>query len=98
MAFLRLHRHRRWLLSLVAALFLVAQLGVATHSLHLEGGSKVDVTCGFCVTSHASMDGPVQAPALTFSSVSSEVLSEGHSVLALFAFPSSARARAPPIG
>jgi hypothetical protein len=90
--------HRRWLLSLVAALFLVAQLGVATHSLHLDGGNKADVACGFCVTSHASIDGPVHAPALTFSSISSEVLSDGHSVVASFAFPSSARARAPPVG
>lgn len=80
----------------MAALFLVAQLGIATHSLHLDGGGKVDVVCGFCVTSHASMGGPAHASTLTVFFEPAEVLSDGRAIVASFDFPSSARARAPP--
>lgn len=96
MSFTRLPKQQRWILSFVAALFLVAQLGIATHSLHLDGGGKTEVVCGFCVTSHASMDGLAHAPTLRFSFAPSEVLSDGITVITSFEFPSSARVRAPP--
>jgi hypothetical protein len=92
----RLNLRRRWILSLAAVLFVVVQLGAVTHSLHLDGGSNVELACGFCATSHASMDGPQHAPPLVVDFVAIDVSDIDGSVLVSFDFPSSARARAPP--
>ena len=48
MHFRRLQRAQRWILPLAAVLLLVAQLGTATHPLHLTS-TQTDATCSFCV-------------------------------------------------
>jgi hypothetical protein len=93
----RLLRHQRWILSLAAVLFLVAQLGVATHPLHLDSSvTKADVACAFCATSHGSMDTPLHATVRIVSAGLVQVASEPELAIRSFSYPSSARPRAPP--
>jgi hypothetical protein len=93
----RLLRQQRWILSLAAVLFLAAQLGVATHPLHLDSGvTKADIACAFCATSHGSMDAPLHATVQIVSTALAQVASEPELAIRSFSYPSSARQRAPP--
>jgi hypothetical protein len=56
----RLHRHQHWILAVAAVLLFVAQLGAATHSLHLDSAGN-DTACSFCVAGSHLQSGP-QAP------------------------------------
>ena len=97
MRLLRLLKHQRWILSIATVLFFVGQLGIITHSLHLDNSSKVEVACGFCATSHASMDGPQATVPLTFAYFQAGFSGDDQSIVVSFDFPASARARAPPV-
>jgi len=98
MLFPRVLERQRWVLSVATVLFFIGQLGVITHSLHLDTGSKVEVACGFCATSHASMDGPQAAATAKVAYLPAEPAGGDTSILVSFDFPASARARAPPLG
>jgi len=55
----------------MAAMLLVAQLGIATHPLHASGkqdGQNVEVTCAFCIAG-AHWQSPPTAPAFHVDSV-----------------------------
>jgi hypothetical protein len=99
MPFLRVLKRQRWVLSIATVLFFIGQLGVITHSLHLDtGGGKVEVACGFCATSHASMDGPQTGAMAKVDYPPDEPSGSETSILASFFVGGSARARAPPLG
>jgi hypothetical protein len=97
MPFLRVLKRQRWVLSIATVLFFIGQLGVIAHSLHLDSGSKVEVACGFCATSHASMDGPQAGAMAKVAYLRDEPFGGDTSILVSFDFPASARARAPPL-